>query len=527
VEQFLERAQPDAGRVALPLAVLPAAVIGVCNLTAVLVARHLAASGTGEVSPSALMELDLESLETTAHRVVKRPQCPVCGDGDWMQRVGLEPLPLDTTRAPIESDGGYRTCTPSKTFERHRHLISPLTGAVTHVRPMPDRHTETRAVYSSGYLLCPQRFEGKTHVFDKPCAGKGRSHEQARASALCEALERVSSVYQGDEARLSSTLHALGNSAVHPDCLQHFSERQFARRDEQNRRTLDARRRIPLPFDSRATIDWTPAWRLDGAACRYVPLAYCYAETLGASGRLFCDHNPNGTASGNCLEEAILHGFLELVERDAAAIWWYNELAQPAVALSAFGDPFFDNLVAEYAALGFSVWVLSLTHDLGIPAFVAVAHRKGRSAFTFGFGCHFSAKQGIVRALTELNQVFDPGERRTSAGHLGDPPAKPYLFPDPTQEPLTPDVLPEIKHRTLFHAIEHSRQIVANAGLELMVVNKTRPDFGLSVAQVIVPGLRHFWPRFAPGRLYSVPERLGRLAQANREETLNPLELLL
>src|SRR5262249_16463979 len=103
-------------------------------------------------------------------------------------------------------------------------------------------------------------------------------------------------------------------------------------------------------------IDWTPAWSLDSDESRLVPLAYCYAETPTDSGRVFCDHNPNGTASGNCLEEAILHGFLELVERDAAAIWWYNELPQPAVALAAFGDPFFDRLVAEYAALGFSVW---------------------------------------------------------------------------------------------------------------------------------------------------------------------------
>jgi oxazoline/thiazoline synthase len=527
VEQFLEREQPGARRVTPPLAELPAAVVAVCNLTAVLAARHLAASETTDVQPSALIELELESLQTTSHRVLERPQCPVCGDGTWMQRLGRDPVRLNHDLAVIESDGGYRTCTPSKTFERYRHLVSPLTGAITHVKPMPDRHTETRAVYSSGYLLCPRQFEGKTHVFDKACAGKGRTDEQARASALCEALERVSSVHQGDEARLSSTLRALGKSAIHPDSLQQFSERQFARRDELNRRTSDPRRRVPLPFDAGAPIDWIPAWSLESDACRYVPLAYCFAETPSASGRIFCDHNPNGTASGNCLEEAILHGFLELVERDAAAIWWYNELALPAVALSSFGDPFFDGMLAEYAALGFSLWVLSLTHDLGIPSFVAVAHRKGQNGFTLGFGCHLSAKHGILRALTELNQLFDPVEQRTSARHLEDLPAKPYLFPDPTQEPLTPDALPAFEHRTLFEAIAHCRRVVVNAELELLIVNKTRPDFGLSVAQVIVPGLRHFWPRFAPGRLYTVPERLGRLVRSNSEEMLNPVELLL
>jgi ribosomal protein S12 methylthiotransferase accessory factor len=45
------------------------------------------------------------------------------------------------------------------------------------------------------------------------------------------------------------------------------------------------------------------------------------------------------------------------------------------------------------------------------------------------------------------------------------------------------------------------------------------------VVKVLVPGLRHFWPRFAPGRLYEVPVRLGRLAEATRYEDLNPIPL--
>ena len=42
-------------------------------------------------------------------------------------------------------------------------------------------------------------------------------------------------------------------------------------------------------------------------------------------GSAYCRADTNGHASGNTLEEAILQGFLELVERDALAIWWYNQ----------------------------------------------------------------------------------------------------------------------------------------------------------------------------------------------------------
>ena len=34
-----------------------------------------------------------------------------------------------------------------------------------------------------------------------------------------------------------------------------------------------------------------------------------------------------------------------------------------------------------------------------------------------------------------------------------------------------------------------------------VTLEQARPDLGLPVAKVVVPGLRHFWARFAPGRL--------------------------
>jgi ribosomal protein S12 methylthiotransferase accessory factor len=58
-----------------------------------------------------------------------------------------------------------------------------------------------------------------------------------------------------------------------------------------------------------------------------------------------------------------------------------------------------------------------------------------------------------------------------------------------------------------------------------MVLDQTRPDVNMPVVKVIVPGLRHFWPRFAPGRLFDVPVRLGRLSEKTAYEDLNPIPL--
>ena len=68
---------------------------------------------------------------------------------------------------------------------------------------------------------------------------------------------------------------------------------------------------------------------------------------------------------------------------------------------------------------------------------------------------------------------------------------------------------------------------VEELGLEMLVLDQTRPEIGMPVVKVIVPGLRHFWPRCAPGRLYDVPVKLGWLPQPLTEEQLNPVPMFL
>ena len=50
---------------------------------------------------------------------------------------------------------------------------------------------------------------------------------------------------------------------------------------------------------------------------------------------------------------------------------------------------------------------------------------------------------------------------------------------------------------------------IAQAGHDVLVLDQSRPDIDLAVVRVIAPGLRHFWRRLGPGRLYDVPVKLG------------------
>ncbi|MBN3817981.1 YcaO-like family protein, partial [Paraburkholderia sp. Se-20369] len=451
----------------------------------------------------------------------------------WMREQAARAPRLADRALVARADGGYRTADPQRVFERHADLISPISGAIAYLHPMPKRHAGMRNVYASGFLVCPAGVPASNR-FDRICSGKGRTDEQARVSALCEALERFSSVYQGDEATVTGSMEALladpacDAEPIHVNDLQQFSERQFDAREAINALTCDVRKQVPPRFTARDVIDWTPAWSLVTGRRRLVPLSYCYAETPdSAHADVACVHNPNGCAAGSSVEEAILQGMLELIERDAVAIWWYNQVSRPGIDLASFEDPYFDALVREYDTFGWRLWALDLTHDLGVPTVAALAENPADGRFSIGFGCHLDARIAVQRALTEVNQLLDiaadaphPWDRDklSEAGFLY-PANDGHRTPCSTWQPIDAATLPA--------AIAHCVGRIAAAGMDVLVVDKTRPDIGLSVAQVIAPGLCHFWPRFGARRLYSVPVELGWRAQPRDESALNPALLFL
>jgi ribosomal protein S12 methylthiotransferase accessory factor len=80
-----------------------------------------------------------------------------------------------------------------------------------------------------------------------------------------------------------------------------------------------------------------------------------------------------------------------------------------------------------------------------------------------------------------------------------------------------------------FGRLDRREQVMAcvslakREGLDFLVLDQTRPDIEVPVVRVIVPGLRHFYRRFAPGRLYDVPVKLGLRDRPLSENELNPL----
>jgi oxazoline/thiazoline synthase len=476
-----------------------------------------------EHKDSEIVAIDPQTLQHTTLTLRKRPQCPVCGNPEWMTQQGFHPIALESVEKGHCEDGGFRHQPPAVTYEQFKHLVSPITGPVSHLGPMPKRHTLSRPVFVSGYRACPEQSTVDGNSFQRVCAGKGRSPEQAKVSALFEAVERFSGLYQGDEAIIQGSWNDRGPEAYHPHALQLFSDAQYAAWTPKELDKTGALRQAKR-YTENEPIDWTPAWSLTHNCRRFVPFAYCYSDTPSHINRANCNYNGNGVAAGLYLEEAILQGLFELVERDAVAIWWYNQLERPHVGPHMSQDPYMEKMKAEYQQQGWDLWVLDLTHDLAIPVYAALAQSRQDHRFSIGFGCHLDAKLALYRALTELNQLFDPQGQLRTPWDQSAMASDAFLFPHGTSEATPQDrSFPSSDLRSDINECIHRLDRV---GLEISVVDKSRPDTGIHVAHVIVPGLRHFWPRFGPGRLYTVPVAMGWRSSPLTEAMLNPIPLL-
>ncbi len=526
VETFLRARLGSPGPLTPPRAEVPASLQAGASLAALSLARWLAAGARGGLEHT-LLSLELPRFHVTEHLVVRRPQCPACGDAGLLRARAEQPLVLESRPKRFTEDGGHRTATPEETWARHQHHISPITGVLSSLGPVEGRNHPLRPVFGAAWFTPP--FTDTPHFddFHAMSAGKGRTAAQARASALCEGLERISALFQGDEPRVRARREELGADALHPRELLGFSDTQYRERDAHNARHADPRRAIPLPFDERWDIDWTPAHSLTHGRRRWLPTAYCFSRYPAPPERRFCFQDSNGLAAGNTLEEAILQGFLELVERDATALWWYNRLRRPGVDLAAFGDDWFPAQVEHHRAHDWCLWALDLTHDFGLPTFVALGRSQVNGRYCVGFGTHLDARLALQRAVTEFNQLFDPRETLPPPWDADALEDNSFLFPDGTVPARTLADFPSVRREDLREDVLDCVARAARAGLETLVVEQTRPDLGLAVAKVVVPGLRHFWPRFAPGRLYEVPVRLGWRAQPLEESQLNPVPLYL
>jgi oxazoline/thiazoline synthase len=530
VKAMLERKQ--ARRIAVsPLADDTVGQSGI-QLAALEIAKAIATDFRTDLREH-ILSLDLLGSTIAKHYVATRPQCPDCGEKKLRDpRRAPAPVKLAAGANLIETSGGFRTMPSRMTVARFRKHVSPLTGVVSRLEPIDaDLPLNTNYFAMHNFSAPAETVDQLREGLSGGSFGKGSTAEQGEASALMEAIERYCGIFQGDEIRVARRFADFpAGEAIPPNDVLLFSDKQY-RGELQSTMGQDVTP-TPPPFDPSAKIEWSPVWSLRDECFKYLPTSLLYFFHAGGSAAGHIHADSNGCAAGNTIEEAIVQGFLELVERDSYAIWWYNRLERPELDLGQFDDPYVRDLKNQLADTGRRLWVLDITSDLGVPSFVALSHAKqdGHDFVEYGSGSHFNARVALLRALTEVNQFLSIGlmgaRNAAPSSHEGITPFylrdHPYLTPN-GHAPVGPG------RDSNFGRLDKREQVMAcvnlvkRQGLDFLVLDQTRPDIQVPVVRVIVPGLRHFYRRFAPGRLYDVPIKLGLRDRPLSENELNPL----
>ncbi len=312
--------------------------------------------------------------------------------------------------------------------------------------------------------------------------GKGLSDDDAKVSAIMEALERaVASRPTVSTFRATvRELQAKGHQVTTLACLTGLHKADIGP-DEH--------------------VDWVIGRELMSGAPIHVPFeAVVLNRTLQSRFWMSSD----GLASGNTLDEAVLHGILERIERDAYVLWQVGDdrfRRSRCVDPALYGDDVLNRLVEQIGAAGLMLKLFDITSDVAIPSFTALLGPRGVlsdttvrfAEVTGGSGAHPSPVRAAIRAITEAVQsrlTFISGARDDIAPNAFQAQLPAQLRDSFLSQPIASAALSYTGGRSLQQYLGHVLGRLRAAGIVTVAsVELSGPDLPFSVVKVLIPEL--------------------------------------
>lgn len=218
-----------------------------------------------------------------------------------------------------------------------------------------------------------------------------------------------------------------------------------------------------------------------------------------------------GIGAGPSPEHAIVSGLLEVVERDAVALWWYGGRPAPRIDDGVLKDTGVFAFAEELRGNGGRQhWLLDLTTEFRIPVVGAFSSRADGKVVVAGFSAGLTFLDAAKSALLEMSQMELAQEISVSKLKRGRPD---QLGPQDRKwirqyQALCVENYPRLNGdntgcRAL--ATDHDLSILQcvnrlhEAGCHPYCVNLTRTDVGIPVVRIVIDGLQSKspWPRSA------------------------------
>jgi putative methanogenesis marker protein 1 len=372
--------------------------------------------------------------------------------------------------------GTHRAVTPEETLARIEPKM-PAAG-VTRVADITGLDRIGISVFSS---IRPTAEGGAVSVYN----GKGTTPEEAKVSAMMEAIERYSAEVHGMKLLV--------------DSYSGLSEKEYA---------LNPKELILPDYVKNAEevrIPWVKGYDLIQKEEIYVPANAVFHPLPSRYDRVrLFRTNTNGLAAGNEIEEAIFHGLAEVVERDA---WSLVEITRNTGAVVKTKEEGIRVLQDKFSDADISLLIRDITSDVCVPTFAAVSDDlmlRDPALLTIGMGTHTNAEVAVKRALTEvaqsrLTQIHGAREDTATAdmrrimGYDWMRKSNKHWFDTSVEKDFEMGNSFSLDSDDFLEDIKYTVERLREVGLErVVVVDLTRKKIGMPVVRVIVPGLEMY-----------------------------------
>ncbi len=370
-----------------------------------------------------------------------------------------------------------RTLPPDVTVSRFKEKLKTVNLDILKETIRIDNGRLDIPVYFS---ICGYDAEGV--IGTKKQMGKGGTPAQAEASAVMELAERFS---------LFSFMDGRNNYFIgqHKDIMDSALPFHLIARSVHDDSTgLDAAREV----FSRLPLKWASAYNMTRKEEVLIPVDWFFAI-----------NQFNGSSAGNCMEEAVLQGVCEVVERHASSIISRNKLNTPHINIGSISDRVALELIEKYRNAGIELHITDFSLDIGIPSVGVLAYDPAtypqESEIVWTAGTATNPQKALIRALTEAAQLagdFNSASNYVASGLPKFKDLDQAEFILASSEEVDISSLPDLSNNNIRLEIESCIEILQGTGLEVIVVDVTHPELQVPACYVIIPGA-HFRERAA------------------------------
>ncbi len=362
-----------------------------------------------------------------------------------------------------------KVISPMETVKRFKERLARVDLDILEKTERIDNGRLDIPVYFSIYGRDARILTGNTKQM-----GKGGSPAQAEASAVMELAERFSlfSYMHTSSNFIQAKMADLKDETIAFDLIA-----QSVHDDSADMEPLQA-------IFANLSLQWTPVYNLTRQKAVLAPFNWFFAV-----------NEFNGSSAGNCVEEALLQGICEIVERHVSARVSQNQLAAPALNTSAVDDPMTSQLLEKYQKAGITLFLSDFTLDTGIPTVSALAYDPStfpqNSEIVWTAGTTPDPQKALNRALTETAQLA--GDFNTASNYVasGLPKLKSLdqasFIIRPNQE-VSISNLPNLSDNNIKVEIENVLEALKRKQMEVFVVDTTHPQLQIPAFYTFVPG---------------------------------------